>query len=85
MLYMVIERFKGENKVNAYERFKTRGRMLPDGLFYLDSWLEFQGNRCFQLMETDKKYLFDEWVKKWEDLIEFEIILLEQKNSEVLI
>lgn len=85
MLYMVIERFKGENKVNVYERFKTRGRMLPDGLFYLDSWLEFQGNRCFQLMETDKEYLFEEWIKKWEDIIDFEIIPLEQKNSEVLI
>lgn len=77
MLYMVIEKFKTGCKDKIYERLKTKGRMLPDGLIYLDSWLEFQGKRCFQLMETDNEYLFNEWVKKWNDLVDFEIIPLE--------
>lgn len=77
---MVIEKFKTECKDKIYERLKTKGRMLPNGLIYLDSWLELQGKRCFQLMETDNEYLFDEWVKKWNDLIDFEIIPLEQKK-----
>ncbi len=81
MLYMVIEKFKSGSRDKVYERFTTRGRVLPDGLFYVNSWLEFQGNRCFQLMETDKEYLFDEWRKEWEDLVDFEIIPLEQKQE----
>lgn len=81
MLYIVIEKFKTGSKDKVHKRFKNRGRMLPDGLFYLNSWLEFQGNRCFQLMETDKEYLFDEWIKEWEDLVDFEIIPLEQKQE----
>ena len=74
---MVIEKFKTGCKDKIYERLKTNGRMLPDGLIYLDSWLEFQGKRCFQLMETNNEYLFDERVKKWNDLVDFEIIPLE--------
>ncbi len=85
MLYMVIEKFKIECKDKIYERLKTKGRMLPNGLIYLDSWLELQGKRCFQLMETDNEYLFDEWVKKWNDLVDFEIIPLEQKNNCILV
>ena len=80
MLYMVIEKFRNGCKDQAHDRFKNMGRMLPDGLFYLDSWLEVQGSRCFQLMETEKEYLFDEWIKKWNDLIDFEIIPLKQRQ-----
>ena len=81
MLYMVIEKFKTGCKDKVYERFKNRGRMLPYGLLYLNSWLEFQGNRCFQLMETDKENLFEEWIKEWRDLIDFEIIPLEKTRE----
>jgi len=80
MLYMVIEKYKTGCRDKIYERLKTKGRMLPNGLIYLDSWLELQGKKCFQLMETENEYLFDEWIKKWNDLVDFEIIPLEQKK-----
>lgn len=73
MLYMVIERFK-EGGVSVYERFREKGRMMPDGLRYVDSWVEPSFERCYQLMETDDAALFPEWTKNWDDLMEFEIV-----------
>ena len=55
--------------------------MLPDGLFYIDSWLEKDGNRCFQLMETEDPGLFDLWTKNWKDLGSFEIIEIGDKPN----
>ena len=73
MRYMVIEIFtKGPRAV--YERAGERGRMLPPGLEYVDSWIDEQLDRCFQLMETDDPGLFDEWTAGWNDLVEFEIV-----------
>jgi Domain of unknown function (DUF3303) len=74
VLYMVIETFtQGARPV--YERAAQRGRMLPPGLEYLDSWIdERRGDRCFQLMETDDAGLFDEWMAAWADLVEFEVV-----------
>jgi hypothetical protein len=80
MKYMVIESFKPGCKAQVYERFSSRGRMLPDGLLYIDSWLEKDGDRCFQLMETDSRQLFEHWTKNWEDLVFFEIVPLELKK-----
>jgi hypothetical protein len=77
MKYMVVETFVPNSKARVYERFEQRGRMLPDGLRYLDSWLEKEGDRCFQLMETDSPELFDIWIKQWNDLVSFEIIELD--------
>ncbi len=77
MKYMVIETFKSGKKDQVYERFNEKGRLLPEGLIYIDSWLEKDGNRCFQLMETNQPTLFEKWVEKWVDLIEFEIIPIE--------
>ena len=52
MLYMVIERFKNRDAATAvYKRFAERGRMLPEGLKYIDSWVEEDFGRCFQLMD----------------------------------
>jgi hypothetical protein len=71
---MVIETFlKGAKPV--YERAAERGRMLPAGLLYVDSWID-EGtlDRCFQLMETDDPGLFDLWIEQWQDLAEFEIV-----------
>jgi hypothetical protein len=71
--YIVIERFvHGARPV--YERAAERGRMLPEGLFYVDSWIDESLDRCFQLMETDDPCLFDEWIANWSDLGEFEIV-----------
>ena len=74
MLYMVVERFqKGPGPV--YERARDRGRMLPPGLTYVDSWVDAQTlDRCFQLMGTDDATRFEAWIGEWSDLAEFEII-----------
>lgn len=74
MRYMVIERYrKGPGPV--YARFAKQGRMLPEGLVYIDSWVEATRlDRCFQLMDTDDVSLFEKWTANWNDLVEFEVI-----------
>jgi Protein of unknown function (DUF3303) len=74
MLFMVIEHFKDGAAAAIYQRFQTQGRMLPEGLIYLDSWTATAFDRCFQLMECSDPLLFDEWISHWQDLVEFEII-----------
>jgi hypothetical protein len=73
MRYMVIERYlAGPGPV--YER-AARGRMLPDGLRYVNSWVAAgEMDRCFQLMETDDPALFEAWTRRWSDLVAFEIV-----------
>ena len=76
--YMVIETFlHGPDPV--YERFERQGRMLPEGLEYIDSWLTEDRRRCFQLMRTKDRSLFEKWIRHWKDLVEFEIIALGEK------
>ena len=79
--YMVIEHFFPNCKGKIYERFSKSGRMLPDGLIYIDSWLENEGDRCFQLMETEDPKLFESWTKNWGDLASFEIIEIGDKPN----
>ena len=74
MLFMVIERFKNRNARAVYSRSREKGRMLPDGLKYVDSWVEANFDRCFQLMECDDLRLFQHWTVRWQDLVDFEII-----------
>ena len=74
MLFMVIERYKNGNADAVYRRFRERGRMLPDGLHYLDSWVEPNFDRCFQLMSADDPELFQQWINHWQDLVDFEIV-----------
>ena len=81
MLYMVVERFKEGAAPGIYERFREKGRMLPDGLFYIDSWLEKDGDTCYQLMETDSPELFDRWIEQWKDLVSFEVIELVESRK----
>ena len=74
MLFMVVELYiAGPGPV--YERAATRGRMLPDGLEYLDSWVvdDDRMDRCFQLMRTENPALLDVWTASWDDLCEFQI------------
>ena len=73
MLFMVIEKFKNRNARAIYRRSREQGRMLPDGLRYVDSWVESNFDRCFQLMECDDPRLFQQWVIQWQDIIDFEI------------
>ena len=77
--YMVIETFLPGCKAKIYERFHARGRMLPSGLTYLDSWLEKDGDRCFQLMETNEASLFQDWMEHWKDLVSIEVVELGDK------
>jgi hypothetical protein len=71
---MVIERFTNGPRP-VYERAAARGRMLPDGLVYVESWIDADGlGRCYQLMETDDPRLFATWIARWSDLASFEIV-----------
>ena len=74
MLFMVIEHFKNRDAVAVYQRFNERGRMAPEGLQYINSWVEPNFDRCFQLMECEDPKLFEEWIANWNDLADFEII-----------
>jgi Domain of unknown function (DUF3303) len=73
MLYMVVERYL-HGAAPVYERAAERGRMLPAGLEYVDSWVDERLDRCFQLMETESPELFREWIEHWSDLAEFEVV-----------
>ena len=74
MLFMVVERFKNRDALAVYRRFKEKGRMAPEGLTYVGSWIEANFDRCFQLMECDDARLLQRWVLHWQGLIEFEIV-----------
>jgi len=74
MLFMVIERFKNQNAKAVYLRAQKQGRMLPEGLTYVGSWVEDTYARCFQVMESEDPGLLGQWTSQWEDLVDFEII-----------
>ncbi len=73
MLYMIIEHFKNKDAVTVYRRFRDRGRLAPEGLTYISSWVDEKMERCFQVMETENRELLKEWMEKWSDIIEFEV------------
>jgi hypothetical protein len=73
MLYMVVEHFKNQDATPVYRRFQERGRLAPEGLSYISSWVDESLQRCFQLMETDNRSLLDEWIANWHDLVDFEV------------
>ena len=81
MLFMVVERFREHGGAAVYRRFREKGRMLPDGLKYVDSWVEVNGNRCFQLMECNDVRLFEQWVARWNDLVDFEIVAVDSSKD----
>jgi Protein of unknown function (DUF3303) len=74
MTYMVIEHFRGGDALPAYRRFRDHGRLAPEGLTYVASWVTDDFRRCFQIMECEDRQLLLEWTARWEDLVEFEII-----------
>jgi hypothetical protein len=73
-LFMVIERFRPGQAPEVYRRFRERGRMAPDGLAYVSSWVDLGFQRCFQLMEAEDDSLLKQWTANWSDLVDFEII-----------
>ena len=74
MLYMVIERFKDRDALAVYRRFRDQGRMTPEGLSFVGSWVEANCDRCFQLMECDDVSLLQVWAAHWRDLVTFEFV-----------
>jgi hypothetical protein len=74
MLFMVIEDFRGRDRKAIYRRVRDHGRMMPEGLRFVASYVAADMSRCFQLMEADDVTLFQRWVAEWQDLAEFEIV-----------
>ena len=83
MLYMVIERFKDGAMPEIYRRFRTKGRMMPEGLDYISSWINLDFKVCWQLMQTEDFALFDRWIANWSDLMDFEIVAV-RSSAEVI-
>jgi hypothetical protein len=83
VLYMVIERFKNRDAKAVYRRFRDQGRMAPDGLVYVESWVETNFDRCFQLMECGDARLLEEWAQHWRDLVEFEFVSVRRSKEAV--
>ena len=73
MLYMILEDFRGD-PAPVYRRFRERGRLAPEGLRYVASWVTADLRRCFQVMETDDPALLEQWLANWKDLADFEVI-----------
>jgi hypothetical protein len=74
MLYMVVEHFRGGDPVPVFRRFRDQGRLTPEGVRYVASWVTDDLRRCFQLMECDDATLLAQWTARWEDLVEFEVV-----------
>ncbi len=74
MLYMVVEHFKEGAAPKIYERFREKGRMMPEGLEYISSWIDLDLKTCWQLMQTEDFVLLDQWIDNWQDLMDFEIV-----------
>ena len=74
MLYMVIEHFREGVAPKIYERFRQKGRMMPEGLEYVSSWISYDMKICWQIMQASDKALFAKWTRNWDDLMDFEII-----------
>ena len=74
MHYVIIERFRGGDPAPVYRRFRDKGRMAPEGLKYVGSWVTEDLGTCYQVMVCDDRALLDEWLSNWRDLVDFEVI-----------
>ncbi|MGE5200481.1 MAG: DUF3303 domain-containing protein [Acidobacteriota bacterium] len=81
MLFMVVETFRNQNAIAVYRRFKEKGRMMPDGLTFVESWVSADLDRCFQIMECTDATLLQRWAAQWSDLIDFEIVPIAQGKA----
>ena len=83
-LYMVLERFRNGDAAPVYRRFRERGRLAPEGLSYVSSWVTEDLATCYQVMETADRALLEEWMRRWSDLIEFEVhpVITSQQAAE---
>ena len=74
MLYMVIEDFRNGDAVPVYRRLRDSGRLAPDGLTYVTSWVTPDLMRCYQVMECSDRELLDDWISRWADLVRFDVV-----------
>ena len=74
MLYMIIESFRNGDAVPVYRRFRDHGRLAPEGLTYVSSWVMPDLSKCYQVMECEDPRLLEQWTAKWSDLIDFDVI-----------
>jgi hypothetical protein len=74
MLFMVVEHFKNKDALPVYRRFRDRGRLAPEGVQYISSWIDDKLERCFQIMEVGERDLLDRWIANWSDIVDFEVI-----------
>jgi len=74
MLFMIVERFRENDAIPVYRRFRDRGRLAPDGLTYVSSWVDIRLERCYQLMEANDASLIDRWIANWDDIVDFEVV-----------
>jgi len=74
MLYMIIEHYRNGDAVPVYRRFRERGRLAPDGVRYVNSWVAPDLKTCYQVMETLERQLLDQWTAAWNDLVDFEVV-----------
>lgn len=74
MLFMVVEGFKDGDPEPVYERFRDKGRQLPEGVRYVNSWVSADMTMCFQVMEAPDRARLDEWIDRWRDLVDFEVV-----------
>ncbi|MBX9892639.1 MAG: DUF3303 domain-containing protein [Chitinophagaceae bacterium] len=84
---MVIEKFMPGRVKDLYQRFAETGRMLPEGVVYIDSWISKDLTRCYQLMEADSLEDLNLWIANWDDLADFEVIPIissEEARAKVL-
>lgn len=71
---MIVERFRNADAVPVYRRLAERGRLAPEGLTYVDSWVDERLERCFQLMDVSDPALLEAWMSRWRDLVDFEVV-----------
>ena len=74
MLFLVIEHFRNNDPGPVYARFRERGRLAPDGLRYVSSWVTADYAHCYQVMECDERALLDQWMSAWSDIVDFEVL-----------
>ncbi len=81
---MIIERFRNKDAAPVYQRFRERGRMAPDGLRYVSSWVDEDLSTCYQVMETDDPAQLEQWMANWRDLVDFEVhpVMTSQEAAE---
>ena len=73
MRFMIVEHFKNGDPRPVYDRFRAKGRLAPEGLHYIESWVTEDLRRCYQIMECENRELLEEWIAHWRDIVEFEI------------